>query len=40
MADTPSSPAPITAAGPDHLPAYLSNGVIGLPVRDIPLLKE
>jgi hypothetical protein len=39
MPDMPLSPAPVTAAGPDYLPAYLSNGVIGLRVRDIPLFK-
>lgn len=34
----PISPKPVTQAGPDFLPAYLSNGVIGLRVREVPLL--
>ena len=34
---SPISPAPVVDTGPDFLPAYLSNGVIGLRVRDIPL---
>ena len=34
---TPISPAPVTDHRPDYLPPYLSNGVIGLRVRDIPL---
>ena len=38
MNDGPISPQPVTEAGPDFLPAYLSNGVIGLRVREIPLL--
>jgi hypothetical protein len=33
----PISPAPVHDVGPDYLPAYLSNGVIGLRVRDVPL---
>ena len=35
---TPISPAPVTAYGPDYLPAYVSNGTVGLRVREIPLL--
>src|SRR5436309_3358497 len=34
----PISPAPVRAPGPDYLPAYVSNGLIGLRVREIPLL--
>src|SRR3954454_4672995 len=34
---TPISPDPVADDRPDHLPAYLSNGVIGLRVRDVPL---
>src|SRR5512132_3162530 len=34
----PISPAPVTRAGGDDLPAYVSNGMIGLRVLDIPLL--
>ncbi len=34
---TPISPDPVTNHCPDYLPAYLSNGVIGLRVREIPL---
>lgn len=33
----PISPDPVTEHRPDYLPAYLSNGVIGLRVREIPL---
>ena len=33
----PISPPPATTSGRGELPAYLSNGVIGLRVRDIPL---
>src|SRR3954465_1977166 len=33
----PISPEPVTDGRADHLPAYLSNGVVGLRVRDIPL---
>src|SRR3954447_20127912 len=35
---TPLSPEPVTASGSHELPAYLSNGLIGLRVLDIPLL--
>jgi trehalose/maltose hydrolase-like predicted phosphorylase len=35
---TPLSPGPATATGRDELPAYLSNGLIGLRVLDTPLL--
>ena len=35
---TPLSPDPVTTTGVDELPAYLSNGLIGLRVLDIPLL--
>ncbi len=34
----PISPSPVTGHGPDYLPAYLSNGVIGLRVCEVPLL--
>jgi hypothetical protein len=34
----PISPAPVSDHGDDGLPPYLSNGVLGLRVRDIPLL--
>jgi trehalose/maltose hydrolase-like predicted phosphorylase len=34
---TPISPRPVKDDRFDHLPAYLSNGVIGLRVRDVPL---
>jgi hypothetical protein len=34
----PLSPTTVTEAAPDFLPAYLSNGVVGLRVRDVPLL--
>src|SRR4051794_25179572 len=33
----PFSPAPVIDDDRDHLPAYVSNGVIGIRVRDIPL---
>ena len=33
----PISPAPVTDHRPDYLPAYLSNGAIGLRVREISL---
>src|SRR4051794_1677877 len=33
----PLSPAPVTEDSPDPLPAYVSNGVIGVRVRDVPL---
>jgi len=35
---TPLSPEPVTRSGTRELPAYLSNGLIGLRVLDIPLL--
>ena len=35
---SPISPAPVTRSGVDELPAYVSNGLIGLRVLDIPLL--
>jgi hypothetical protein len=35
---TPLSPAAVTEAGRPELPAYVSNGLIGLRVLDIPLL--
>jgi protein-glucosylgalactosylhydroxylysine glucosidase len=35
---TPLSPEPIQRAGSDELPAYISNGCIGLRVLDVPLL--
>ena len=34
----PSSPAPVTQGGADDLPAYVSNGLVGVRVLDIPLL--
>jgi trehalose/maltose hydrolase-like predicted phosphorylase len=34
----PVSPPPVTTALPDDLPPYVSNGLIGLRVLDIPLL--
>lgn len=34
----PSSPPPVTQTGVDDLPAYVSNGLVGLRVLDIPLL--
>ncbi|MDO9383552.1 MAG: hypothetical protein Q7T86_11875 [Hyphomicrobiaceae bacterium] len=34
----PISPAPVLSSGERELPAYISNGLIGLRVRDIPLL--
>src|ERR1043165_2757892 len=34
----PVSPATVTEAGTNDLPAYVSNGLIGLRVIDIPLL--
>lgn len=33
----PINPPPVTGAGRRELPAYVSNGVIGLRVRDVPL---
>ena len=35
---TPISPPPVTQGGPGDLPAYVSNGLIGLRVLEIPLL--
>jgi trehalose/maltose hydrolase-like predicted phosphorylase len=35
---TPLSPDPVTHGGSDDLPAYISNGLIGLRLLDIPLL--
>jgi trehalose/maltose hydrolase-like predicted phosphorylase len=35
---TPISPAAVTTSGTDDLPAYVSNGLIGLRVMDVPLL--
>src|SRR4051794_6286729 len=35
---TPISPPPVNDSGRDDLPAYVSNGIIGLRVLDIPLL--
>jgi trehalose/maltose hydrolase-like predicted phosphorylase len=37
MMAAPLSPAPVTDLRPDHLPAYVSNGLIGLRVREVPL---
>ena len=37
MSAGPISPPPVTGSGDDALPAYLSNGVIGLRVREVPL---
>jgi trehalose/maltose hydrolase-like predicted phosphorylase len=34
----PISPPPVTSTGRDELPAYVSNGLVGLRVLDIPLL--
>jgi trehalose/maltose hydrolase-like predicted phosphorylase len=34
----PISPPPVTQTGTDDLPAYISNGILGLRVVDIPLL--
>ena len=34
----PISPPPVTSGGSDDLPAYVSNGLIGLRILDIPLL--
>ena len=34
----PISPPPVTAAGRDELPAYVSNGLVGMRVLDLPLL--
>ncbi len=35
---TPLSPPPVTSGGQGDLPAYVSNGLIGLRVLDIPLI--
>src|SRR3954451_460276 len=35
---TPLSPDIVRTLGPDYLPAYLSNGVVGLRVREVPLI--
>ena len=35
---TPISPDPVTRSGTHELPAYVSNGLIGLRVLDVPLL--
>src|ERR1700712_386326 len=35
--DGPISPPPVAGGAGDELPAYLSNGVVGLRVRDNPL---
>lgn len=34
----PSSPPAVTRGGADELPAYISNGLVGLRVLDVPLL--
>src|SRR5690349_7808698 len=34
----PISPAPVTESRPGDLPAYVSNGLIGIRVLDLPLL--
>ena len=36
--NAPLSPPPVTRTGQGDLPAYVSNGLIGLRVLDIPLL--
>ena len=38
MSDRPISPPPVTQSGTDELPAYVSNGLVGLRVLDTPLL--
>jgi hypothetical protein len=35
--DGPISPPPVQGGAGDELPAYMSNGVIGLKIRDNPL---
>src|SRR6187549_2919569 len=35
--DGPISPPPVTGSAANELPAYMSNGVVGLKVRDNPL---
>lgn len=37
MGTTPINPPPVTGAGSDELPAYVSNGLIGLRIRANPL---
>jgi hypothetical protein len=37
VSTAPISPPPVTGGGPDHLPAYVSNGVVGLRVLPVPL---
>src|SRR3954469_4583429 len=37
MAPDPTSPAVVEGPGDDNLPAYLSNGCLGLRVREVPL---
>jgi hypothetical protein len=34
----PMNPGPTRSGGQNELPAYVSNGLIGLSVRDIPLI--
>src|SRR4051812_27271023 len=38
MNRAPFSPAPVREHDDDYLPAYLSNGMLGLRVREIPVL--
>ena len=35
--DDPISPPPVVGSAGNELPAYMSNGVVGLKVRDNPL---
>ena len=35
--DGPISPPPVKGGAGDELPAYMSNGVVGLKIRDNPL---
>ena len=35
--DGPISPPPVAGIGRNELPAYMSNGVVGLKIRDNPL---
>ena len=35
---SPISPPPVTRSGVDELPAYISNGLVGLRIVDIPLM--
>ena len=37
MASGPISPPPVEAGGRFELPAYLSNGLVGLRILDFPL---